>query len=159
MLVTQLLFKEKVNHKSLRGVLGSGDLYCTSYEELQPTKMTAPGGPVQPEGTGTFCAWQQQRSRSSAATQLSGSYSTLSWTQLGWAVPPVPPGAGGTLNPAQGPCLDLAQRLQKPQMLHRDPPRSQHTLLGDSQPTDLILLPSRALPAAEVTQLFIESLV
>lgn len=61
MLVTQLLFKEKVNHKSLRGVLGSGDLYCTSYEELQPTKMTAPGGPVQPEGTGTFCAWQQQR--------------------------------------------------------------------------------------------------
>lgn len=112
LVVTGLLFKGKVNYKSLWGVLGSGDLRSTahSYEELQPTKMTAPGGPVQSEGsgkgrqgTGTFCVWQQQRrSRSTAATQLSGSYSTLSWTQLGWAVPPIPQGAGGTQSCPKG---------------------------------------------------------
>lgn len=108
LLVTGLLFKGKVNYKSLWGVLGSGDLCSTapSYEELQPTKTTAPGGPVQSEGSGK--AWTQghsgstreHQSRFIAATQLSGSYSTLSWTQPGWAVPPVPQGAGGTLSPA-----------------------------------------------------------
>lgn len=62
LLVTRLLFKGKVNYKSLWSVLGIGDLCSTtpSYDELQPTKMSAPGGPVQSEGSGK--GWAQGHS-------------------------------------------------------------------------------------------------
>lgn len=56
--------------KNPYGVLGSGDVWSwssigPSYEELQPTKVTVPGGQVQSEGSGNAWTegrvWQHQR--------------------------------------------------------------------------------------------------
>lgn len=70
-------------------------------------------------------------SRSRAVTQLSGSYSTLSWTQLSWAVPPVPQGAGGTLSPALRAVAGPGSEISKAQMLYRGPLRVPvHTMEG-----------------------------
>lgn len=78
-----------------------------------------------------LCLQHQRRSRSRAATQLSESYSTLSWTQPGWAVPPVPQGAGGTLSPAPRPLAGPGSEISKAQILYRGPPRVPvHTVEG-----------------------------
>lgn len=90
----------------------------------------------------------REGSRAIPATQLcwdlwalSGSHSTLSWRHLGWAVPPVPRDAGGTLRPAPralaGPAatcdasMVLARTPPKLQVLQRVPPRvPMHALDG-----------------------------
>lgn len=171
--------------KNPYGVLGGGDV-CSwsstgpSYEELRPTKVTVPGDQVQSEGLGNAWTqgrvWQHQRRKEGRMSHTAllgplgagGSHSTLSWRHLGCAVPPVPRDAGGTLHPAPralaGPVATCnAIWLRDLRSFRRSIGAlqgSQYTLLMGSQPTDLILTPTRPLLRvkllAKAAHLFIE---